>query len=140
MTMMGDGIRRSWARALLALFATAILMASAAASADAAPMSKCRNDPENYGRYHGKCLSDKRIEVLKERASGVEDNGVDANDSPDDHGADLDDDHGNDASDDHGNDDNAADVNDDNGVDANDGPDDNGADVNDGPDDHGTDA
>ena len=111
MTMMGDGIRRSWARALLALFAAAILTASAAASADAAPMSKCRNNPENYSRYHGKCHSDKRIEVLKERASGAEDNGVDANDQADD-----------------------------NGVDANDEADDNGVDANDGPDDNGTDA
>jgi len=42
------------------------MMAMAAGGADAAPMRKCRNSPENYDRYHGKCLSDRRIERLTE--------------------------------------------------------------------------
>jgi len=62
--MMGDGIRRAWARALLALFVAATLTMMAAGGADAAPMRKCRNNPEHFSHFHGKCLSDKRIERL----------------------------------------------------------------------------
>lgn len=67
--MMGEGIRRAWARALLALFVAATMMAMAASGADAAPMRKCRNNPENFDRYHGKSLSDKRIERLTHHGS-----------------------------------------------------------------------
>ena len=69
--------RTAAAKALAALFLAASLMAGAAASAGAAPMSKCRNNPENYSRYHGKCLSDNRIEVLKDRQDDRGDRGED---------------------------------------------------------------
>ena len=55
------------AKALTALFLAASVLAGMAASADAAPMSKGRNNPENFSRFHGKCMSDKRIEKIKER-------------------------------------------------------------------------
>lgn len=61
--------QETWAKLLAALFVSASVLVSVAGSADAAPMSKCRNNPENYSLYKGKCLSDKRIEILKERAS-----------------------------------------------------------------------
>ncbi len=53
MLLMKAEWRQTWARILLALFISASLLAGAASAADAAP--------------RGKCLSDKRIEVLKER-------------------------------------------------------------------------
>ena len=55
------------AKVLTALFLAASVVAGTAAPADAAPMSKCRNTPQNYSRYHGKCLTEKRIEILKDR-------------------------------------------------------------------------
>ena len=55
------------AKALTALFLAASVLAGTAATADAAPMSKCRNNPENFSRFHGKCMSDKRIEKIQER-------------------------------------------------------------------------
>jgi hypothetical protein len=55
------------AKVLTALFLAASVLAGTAASADAAPMSKCRNHPENFSRFHGKWMSDKRIEKIKER-------------------------------------------------------------------------
>lgn len=67
MLLMKAEWRQTWARVLLALFMSASLLAGIASTADAAPRAKCRNNPENYSFYRGKCLSDKRIEVLKER-------------------------------------------------------------------------
>lgn len=67
MLLMRAEWRRGWARVLLALFVSASLLAGVAGAADAAPRAKCRNNPENYSFYRGKCLSDKRIEILKER-------------------------------------------------------------------------
>jgi hypothetical protein len=58
------------AKALTALFLAASVMAGTAAAADAAPMSKCRNNPVKFSRFHGKCLSDKRIEKIQERRGG----------------------------------------------------------------------
>ena len=55
------------ARVLAVLFVAASVLAGAAGTAEAAPMSKCRNNPENFEVYRGKCMSDKRIEKLKER-------------------------------------------------------------------------
>jgi hypothetical protein len=89
-TILSDTQRQTWARVLALVFVSAVLLVAAAGAADAASRSKCRNDPENYSMYHGKCLSDKRIEQLKERA-GVDDNGIDANNDPE-----LRDDNGND--------------------------------------------
>lgn len=54
---------------LVALFLSASLLIAAVGPADAAVRSKCRTNPENFSFYHGKCLSDKRIEILKERAN-----------------------------------------------------------------------
>lgn len=59
--------RQTWARILLALFVSASLMVGAASAADAAPRAKCRNNPENFSFYKGKCMTDKRIERIKER-------------------------------------------------------------------------
>lgn len=61
--------REMRAKLLAALFVSASVLVGVASSADAAPMSKCRNNPENYSLYKGKCLSDNRIEILKERAN-----------------------------------------------------------------------
>lgn len=55
------------AKALTALFLAASVLAGTAATADAAPMSKCRNNPEKFSRFHGKCMSDKRIEKIRDR-------------------------------------------------------------------------
>lgn len=55
---------------LAALFLSACLLTALAAPADAAPRSKCRNNPENYSFYHGKCMSDKRIERLQDGEHG----------------------------------------------------------------------
>lgn len=60
--------KEALAKVLLALFLSASVMASVAAPADAAPRAKCRTNPENFSFFHGKCMSDKRIEILKERA------------------------------------------------------------------------
>lgn len=57
------------ARVLAALFVSASLMAGVAGAADAAPVKFCKRNPENYSFYKGKCLSDKRIGILKERAN-----------------------------------------------------------------------
>ena len=62
--------REGRARILAALFLSASLLTAIAAPADAAPRSKCRNNPENFSFYHGKCMSDKRIEKLEEREHG----------------------------------------------------------------------
>ena len=64
MTIMGIEGRQTLARMLLALFVTVSLMLTALAPADAAPRAKCRNHPENFSFFHGKCLSDKKIERL----------------------------------------------------------------------------
>jgi hypothetical protein len=63
-SMMG---RATMARALAALFLAASVLAGMAGPADAARMSKCRNNAENFEVYRGKCMSDKRIERIKER-------------------------------------------------------------------------
>lgn len=52
---------------MLALFVSASLLAGIAGSVDAAPRAKCRNNPENFSFYKGKCMSDRQIERLKER-------------------------------------------------------------------------
>ena len=62
--------REGRARLLAGLFLSASLMVAISAPADAAPRSKCRNNPENYSFYHGKCMSDKRIERLQENNHG----------------------------------------------------------------------
>jgi hypothetical protein len=59
--------RTTTAKALTALFLAASVLAGTAATADAAPMSKCRNNPENFSRFHGKCMSEKRIEKIQDR-------------------------------------------------------------------------
>ena len=59
--------REGRARILAGLFLSASLLMAISAPADAAPRSKCRNNPENYSFYHGKCMSDKRIEKIKEK-------------------------------------------------------------------------
>jgi len=66
------------AKVLTALFLAASVLAGTAATADAAPMSKCRNHPENFSRFHGKCMSDKRIEKIQDRRGegGGEDHGA----------------------------------------------------------------
>lgn len=51
----------------MALFVSASLLVGIAGSADAAPRAKCRNNPENFSFYKGKCMSDKQIERIKER-------------------------------------------------------------------------
>jgi len=55
------------AKVLTGLFLSASVLAAVPGPADAAPMSKCRNNPENFSRFHGKCLTEKRIEILKDR-------------------------------------------------------------------------
>ena len=122
MTIPSDTQRQTRARILAFMLVSAVLLAAVAGTADAASRSKCRNNPENYSMYHGKCLSDKRIEQLKERA-GVDDNGIDAN-----NGSELGDDNGNDGpeiGDDNGN--NGVELGDDNGNDGVEVGDDNGA-------------
>ena len=59
--------RSTMAKALTALFLAASVLAGTAAAADAAPMSKCRNNPENFSRFHGKCMSEKRTEKIRDR-------------------------------------------------------------------------
>ena len=55
------------AKVLTGLFLSASVLAAVPGPADAAPMSKCRNNPENFSRFHGKCMSDKRIEKIQDR-------------------------------------------------------------------------
>lgn len=62
--------RKTLAKILTGLFLSASVLAAAPGTADAAPMSKCRNNPENFKVFRGKCMSDKRIEILKERRGG----------------------------------------------------------------------
>ena len=59
--------REGRAKLLAGLFLSASLMVAISVPADAAPRSKCRNNPENYSFFHGKCMSDKRIEKIKDR-------------------------------------------------------------------------
>lgn len=59
--------RKTMARVLTGLFLSASVLAAAPGPADAAPMSKCRNNPENFSRFHGKCMSEKRIEKIRNR-------------------------------------------------------------------------
>ena len=66
MNLLADGGRQTRSRVLATLFVAASLLAAASNPADAAPARKCRNNPENYSFYHGKCLSDNRIEQLTE--------------------------------------------------------------------------
>ncbi len=73
MPVLSNIRRKVLAKILVILFVSATLLGSAAGAADAAPRAKCRNNPENYSFYKGKCLSDKRVEILKERRSGAED-------------------------------------------------------------------
>ncbi|HET7480163.1 MAG TPA: hypothetical protein VFJ72_11670 [Rubrobacteraceae bacterium] len=56
--------KETLAKMLVALFLAASLLIAAVGPADAAARSKCRNNPENFSFFHGKCLSDKRIEKL----------------------------------------------------------------------------
>lgn len=65
--------RATMAKVLTALFLAASVLAGAAANADAAPMSKCRNNPENFSVYRGKCMSDQRRERLEHRGGGGRD-------------------------------------------------------------------
>ncbi len=67
MTILSEARRGTWAMLFAALFVTATLLVSVAVPADAASRAKCRNHPENFSFFHGKCLSDKRIERIKER-------------------------------------------------------------------------
>ncbi|HKH11978.1 MAG TPA: hypothetical protein VKA73_12635 [Rubrobacter sp.] len=62
--------REGRARLLAALFLSASLLTALAAPADAAPRSKCRTNPERYSFFHGKCMSDKRIERLQNHNDG----------------------------------------------------------------------
>ena len=62
--------REGRARLLAALFLSASVLTALAAPADAAPRPTCRNNPQNYSFYHGKCMSDKRIERLQENNHG----------------------------------------------------------------------
>ncbi len=64
MTILSDAQRQVWAKVLAGAVLSASLLISAAGAADAAPRAKCRNNPENYSFFHGKCLSDQRIERL----------------------------------------------------------------------------
>jgi hypothetical protein len=59
--------REGRAKLLAGLFLSASLMVAVAAPADAAPRAKCRNNPENYSFYKGRCLSDNQIERIKDR-------------------------------------------------------------------------
>lgn len=59
--------RETRAKLLAALFVSASVLVGVAGSADAAPMSKCRNNPENFEVFRGKCLSDRQIERIKDR-------------------------------------------------------------------------
>jgi hypothetical protein len=68
MTILSDAHKQAWARILMTLFVAATLLVSVAGSAQAVPAKVCKRHPENFSFFHGKCLSDKRIEVLKERA------------------------------------------------------------------------
>ena len=56
--------KEALAKMLLILFLAASMLVAAVGPADAAARSKCRNNPENFSFFHGKCLSDKRIEQL----------------------------------------------------------------------------
>lgn len=67
--------RQTVAKVLTGLFLAASVLAAAPGPADAAPMSKCRNNPENFSVFRGKCMSDKRIEILKERRGGEREHG-----------------------------------------------------------------
>lgn len=73
MPVLSNIRRKVLAKILVILFVSATLLGSAAGAADAASRAKCRNNPENYSFYKGKCFSDKRVEILKERRSGAED-------------------------------------------------------------------
>lgn len=72
MTEGGSALSRSSAlnRGILILMVAcvmAVMLVGVVGTANAAPASKCRNNPENFSKFHGKCLSDKKIERLKER-------------------------------------------------------------------------
>lgn len=75
MSLLISAERRSmWAKVLLTLFVSATMLIGVAGSADAATRSKCRTNPENFSFYRGKCMTDKRIEFLKERREDRRDN------------------------------------------------------------------
>lgn len=56
--------RETRAKLLAALFVSASLFVGVAGTADAAPMIKCKRNPENFKVFRGKCLSDRQIERL----------------------------------------------------------------------------
>lgn len=59
--------RETRAKLLATLFVSATMLVGVAGTADAAPMSKCRNNPENFKVFRGKCMSDRQIERIKDR-------------------------------------------------------------------------
>ena len=67
-TILSDAHRESRSKMLAVLFVSATMLMAAAGAVEAAPRAKCRHNPENFAFFHDKCLSDKRIEQLKERA------------------------------------------------------------------------
>ena len=77
--------RTMWAKALVTLFLAATMLMGVAGSADAAPRSKCRTNPENFSFYRGKCMTDKRIEFLKERREERREDRRDNNRGEDNH-------------------------------------------------------
>lgn len=60
--------REARSKTLVALFVSAALMMSVAGAANAAPLAKCQNDPENFQlvTINGttQCLSDDQVEKL----------------------------------------------------------------------------
>ena len=67
MNLMLEARRQILAKMLVGLFVCVTLLVGVAGAADAAPISKCRNNPENFSFFRGKCMSDRQIERLQER-------------------------------------------------------------------------